>query len=256
MKILKFKKIKNDKYELTLEDNSKIILYEDSIINNNLLVTKKINNDDINKLKKENEVLNCYYNAINYISYKMRSKKQILNYLNKKNYDLNIINKTIIKLENEKIINDLIFAKYYINDELKFTLNGPKKIEKKLIELGIEKDIIKQYLNDINSDIFINKINKIISKKIKVVKGSTNQKKIKLQTYIINLGYKKEDIINCLNNYSFNLDINMLKKEYNKLYVKYKNKYDKEKINYLIVSKLLQKGYTIDEIKSIEKTTN
>ena len=45
-----------------------------------------------------------------------------------------------------------------------------------------------------------------------------------------------------------------LQKEYTKLYLKYKNKYDKTKLNYILTGKLYQKGYNLETIKELIKS--
>ena len=42
MKILKFKKVSKNKYKIFLDNDSNITLYEDVIINNNLLIKKEV----------------------------------------------------------------------------------------------------------------------------------------------------------------------------------------------------------------------
>ena len=74
MKITKFKKKKNDMYELVLENDSKITLHEDTILKNNLLITKCISDDLLTKLLNESNESHMYSVCIKYISYKMRSK--------------------------------------------------------------------------------------------------------------------------------------------------------------------------------------
>ena len=54
MKIVKFKKTGKSKYKLYLENNQTLSLYEDIIIKHNLILKKEIDNNEINKLVKEN----------------------------------------------------------------------------------------------------------------------------------------------------------------------------------------------------------
>ena len=86
MKILKFKKQSKDKYKLYLDNNSDITLYEDVIIKNNLLITKEISDELLEALKKQNNDMYAYTLALGYISVKMRSIKEINDYL--KNEDV------------------------------------------------------------------------------------------------------------------------------------------------------------------------
>ena len=77
MKILKFKKVSKNKYKIFLDNDSNITLYEDVIINNNLLVKKEINHDELVLIEKENNNISAYEVALSYIEIKMRSTKEI-----------------------------------------------------------------------------------------------------------------------------------------------------------------------------------
>ena len=118
MKIIKFKKTSKDKYKLYLENNSTIDLYEDVIIKNNLLITKELDDDLILKIEKENNDISAYVSMLNYISIKMRSIKEAKEYLIKKGYNNTLINKVINRLINEGYLNDELFTKAFINDQL------------------------------------------------------------------------------------------------------------------------------------------
>ena len=69
---------------------------------------------------------------------------------------------------------------------------------------------------------------------------------------MINLGYDREDINFVINKYMID-DIVILEKEYNKLYLKLKLKYEGFELNNKIKEKLLLKGFSIDKINEIIK---
>ena len=254
MKILKFKKISNDKYKLYLDNNEEVILYEDVIIKNNLLLKKEIDAKGLCKISNENIYMEALTKAINYISIRMRSKKEIEDYLKKNNVDEKSIDKIIMTLMKKGYIHDVSFTKSYINDQLLLTNYGPYKIKNNLIKLGITTDIIDDEINKIDKNIIKDRIKKIIEKQLKIKKGSSNMIKIKLLNYMSNLGYDKSDILVVLSSFYIKTDKNILEKEYSKLYNKYSKKYDKEKLEYFIIQKLYSKGYTKEEILSIKKS--
>lgn len=253
MKILKFKKYSSDKYKIYLENGNEMILYEDIILKNNLLFTKEIDDELKDKLMSQNNYMASLTKAINYISVRMRSKREVEDYLNKHEISKKDVNKIIKKLEKDGYINDSSFAISYVNDQLLLTNYGPYKIKNNLIKLGVPTEIINDNINKINKDIVKERINKIIAKQLKIKKGSSNMLKIKLLNYINNLGYDKADILNCLSSIKVETDKTTLEKEYNKLYNKYSKKYDKEKLYYFIIQKLYSKGYTKEDIVSLKK---
>ena len=250
MKINKYKKISSNKYKVFF-DNYTITLYEDVILKYNLLYKKEIDNDLLIQINKDNYNASIYDSAIKYIGIRMRSKKEIYEYLLKKKYEVKDINNTMNKLINNNLINDSLFAKCFINDKLNLTNDGLNKIKLDLSKLGVEESIINSSCLLIDKDVIINKLEKIINKEIKLnSKLPITKLKNKIISRCINLGYSYDDINNIINN--INLKSNSdIKNEYDKLYKKYSTKYEGYKLNEVIKSKLYAKGYTIDEINNI-----
>src|SRR5574344_1618331 len=149
MKIIKYTKVKNNQYKLTMEDNSILNLYDEVILNNNLLITKTINKDNLSNILKENEYYVAYYKAIKYLNIKMRSKKELNTYL-KKDFNSTIIDKVIDKLNKEGYLNDDLYASLYVNTQIKLTNNGYNKILRNLTDLEIPEEYSKKYLNKIS----------------------------------------------------------------------------------------------------------
>lgn len=250
MKINKFKKIGSNKYKIYF-DNESLIVYEDVILKYNLLYKKDIDNDLLIEINKENYKSSIYDVSIKYISVRMRSKKELEEYLKKKKYDQKDIEETIKRLQSQDLLNDEKFAKSYINDKLYLTNYGLIKIKNDLLKLGIEEYIIDVIANNIDLQVINDKLSKIIDKELKInSKLPTNKLNNKIINRCINLGYNYEDILNILNDKNIEGNSN-IEYDYKKIYEKYKNKYDEYKLNAVIKSKLYQKGYTIDEINNI-----
>ena len=250
MKINKFKKIGSNKYKIYF-DNESLIVYEDVILKYNLLYKKDIDNDLLIEINKENYKSSIYDVSIKYISVRMRSKKELEEYLKKKKYDQKDIEETIKRLQSQDLLNDEKFAKSYINDKLYLTNYGLTKIKNDLLKLGVEEYIIDAIVNNIDLQVINDKLSKIIDKELKInSKLPTNKLNNKIINRCINLGYNYEDILNILNDKNIEGNSN-IEYDYKKIYEKYKNKYDEYKLNAVIKSKLYQKGYTIDELNNI-----
>ena len=256
MKIIKFRKISGNKYKLFLDNNESIILYEDVIIKNNLLSTKKIDSELLDDLMKQNNHFNVYDIALNYISVRMRSIYELRTYLEKKKVSDSLIENTVKKLLYDGYLNDLKFSKAFVNDKLSITNYGPLKIKKELLKYRVDEDIISSVIGSINQDVVKEKLKVLVNRQVKTKKGSANAVKNKLITYFVNLGYEKEMIVEELSKFEFNSDKEKLKKDYEKLYNKYKTKYHKNELLYFISQKLYLKGYTSDDIKFIINEKN
>ena len=248
MIITGYKKVKNNKYELTLNNHTSIILYEETIIKYNLLINKNISQTELDLIIKENNKLDAYYIAINYLNKKMRTEFEVKKYLQNKDYNKIIIDSTTAILKKQGYINDDKYIDCYINDQFSLTNNGPEKIKYNLLKLGIDESKIH-----INKD-FSLKIKKIIDKKVALNnKLSTKSLIINISHYLINLGYKIEMFQDYLENIKTN-DEKYIKIVYQKLYNKYKNRHDQNHLILLIKDQLYKKGYDLDLInKIIEK---
>ena len=249
MHINKFKKDKGNKYIVYIDDEE-YKLYDDIIVKYNLITNKDITKKELDIILNENNEYVSYYESIRYISRKIRSEFEIREYLKKKNIDISIIDKTIFRLKEKNFINDEVFVKTYINDALNLSYKGYIRIKKELLKHEIDETIIDSYLNSIDEDTWIDRINKYIEKKIKVNHSSREIFKRKVSNELYNLGYDLSMIKSCVNQITLD-DHEQLNKDYIKIKNKLVNKYDCNQLKYKIKEKLMQKGYSIDSIEGV-----
>jgi len=156
------------------------------------------------------------------------------------------------KLIKEGYLDDNRYASAYINDSIKFSNKGIEVIKKELIGKKVSIDIIEECIEKVDNDILFNKLEKMINKTISTNhKYSGNQLKQNIVNKFVKLGYSKTMINNMLSTIEIKEDKMLLEKEYLKLYNKYKNKYDKNKLDITIKQKLYQKGFSIESINNI-----
>lgn len=243
MQITKYKKIGKNKYNIYFNDNM-INIYEDIIFKYDLLLKKEIDIETLDKLIDDNKYYEAYYLLLNYIEIKMRNKKELTNYLKRKNIEDKYIDFAINKIEQLGLLNDKKYIECFINDKINLTSDGPYKIKRCLIDSGFNENNIDEYLNTFSDEIWSSKLDKIINKKLISLKNKSYYAIInKLKIDLFNLGYDKSMIEDKLSNIEYNND--NIKKEYNKAIKKYKN--DKNKV----INYLLRKGYSYEEVNNI-----
>ncbi len=248
MEIKKFKKLKNNIYELELDNGSLVKLYDDVIVKYSLLINKKINSKLLDEITKYNTSLDAYYLSLKYISKKLRCEKEIEKYLTKLEFNKDVIDKTISKLNKDGYLKHDIYIKSYINDIYNFNNYGPDKIIFNLRELGFNLNEIEPYLEDKD---FRSKAIKIIDKKVKANhKLSNYMLKQNISNYLINLGYPKDIFYDYLDNIKIN-NKDILVKEASNYIKKYSKKYQNKELLYFVKDKLYKKGYNSDEIDEV-----
>ena len=242
MKIIKYSKKDNSMYKVLLEDKTSILLHEDVILKNNLLIKKEI--DDIDSLLKESHDYEINNVSLKYISKKMRSKKELFDYLKKEEYPIELINKTLKHLEEQGYLDDFRYAKSYINDRYNLSNDGPKKIIKYLESNNIEENIYIDYLNEVfNQENMYERINKYINKQLKSNKKSMYIFKNKILITLDSLGYYKEDINNCLNNLNESDNEEVYLKAKEKIEKQLSRKYSGIELERKIKERLYREGF-------------
>ena len=77
MNIDKIKKLNNGKYKIFFDNKEYITVYEDVILEENILFKKEISNDLINTINIKNDYYKIYNKTLKYIMTKVRSEMEI-----------------------------------------------------------------------------------------------------------------------------------------------------------------------------------
>ena len=248
MKILKYKKTSRGRYKVTL-DSDEIILYEDVIIKNDFLLRKNVDTFLLDKVLNENILYEAYDLALGYIETRLRTDKEIIKYLEKKGYNTNTISDVLNRLKSNNLINEVKYVEAYTNDKINLSSYGPFKIKRDLSDLGISIEVIENYLNTIDDEVWSNKLDKIIDKKVKSMKNkSLYMIKNKLRADLTILGFDKDMINLKLNSLDKN-DEDSLKKEMEKAYNKYSKKYEGDALKMQIKNHLYKKGFITSDVE-------
>ena len=246
MKIEKISKKKNGLYEVFLDNKTSINLYDDIILKYELLLKKEIDNAKLTKLLKENTYLESYHKALKFINVKLRTSSEIKNKL--KDYDTDVINYTIDRLTKEKLLNNELYIKAYVNDAINLKLIGPYKIKMELKKLGFKEDEINNYLDTIELNVWYDKIRKYVKKKININSNlSSKMLKLKIINDLQNKGFSKDNIMDIIDEFSFCDNKDVYEKEYLKLKNKLSKKYDGDELEFQIRIKMYQKGFKVEE---------
>lgn len=247
MEILKYKKMPRGKYKITTS-SGEITLYEDVIIKNNFLLKKEIDLPFLEKILDENTYYEAYDLSLSYIETKLRTEKEISDYLEKKGFNYDVIKHAINKLKEIGLLNEKSYIEAYTNDKINLSSYGPFKIKRDLLNLGLKEEDIDNYLFTIKDDVWSNKIDKVIKKRMSSLNGkSLHMIKNKLNIDLFNLGYDKDLINSKLNSLEYN-DADNMKKEMSKAYDKYSKKYEGEALKKQIKNYLYKKGFIVSDI--------
>ena len=94
----------------------------------------------------------CLDVAYRYLSYRPRSEGEMKQRLRKRGFDTEIIERTIVKLKEQDIIDDYAFAVFWKDAQLSHKPKSKRLIVKELIEKNVEEGIIRQVTEGIDDE--------------------------------------------------------------------------------------------------------
>lgn len=204
MKVIKYEVCGKNKYNVFLENGEVLTLYEKVITDNELLLKKDIDNELYEKITNDNRIYEMVETAIKYINVRLRSIKEIKDYLKKKNVSDEDINIVIDILLKNKYLDDDRFSEAFIKDKINFTMMGDYKMRMELQRLGVDNMIIEEKVSLISDELWEEKMKKIIDKDIRTNKKYSGiSLKNKIYNHLVTQGYSKEKVISVINSYEF-----------------------------------------------------
>lgn len=132
----------NDEYAFAVDDNI--------LVNYRLMKGMALTKEEIEELREKGEMSKAYQAALNYLNFKMRTEKEVRDYLKKKEYQS--VDSVIEKLKSHRFINDREYAISFVRTNFILKHDGPRKIEQALYKKGINKNDILEGLEEYKMD--------------------------------------------------------------------------------------------------------
>ncbi len=169
-------------------------LDKELLIRLNLKENQFLSRQQVAEILKENELDKWYDRSLRFLSYRPRSKKEILSYL-KKNEVGEALTKLIIdKLTKNKLIDDREFAQWLVSQRQGRQARGKKALEWELQQKGIAQEMIEDVLGrQVNEKSEFANALKIAEIKLGKLKRENLQKrKEKLAGFLLRRGFNWE----------------------------------------------------------------
>lgn len=172
-------------------------LHSEVIVKYGLATNLEVEQDTFLKYLEESEYLIALNVATTYLASRLKTTKQLKDYLYKKEYKTNTINKVVDKLKEYKVLNDDYYAEMYINsNENKMT---KRAMQNKLASKGIKKEDYEECLQEVNDrDLVVQ-----IAQKFMRTKSHTKENYEKLVRHLSYKGFNFDDIKFALNHFKF-----------------------------------------------------
>ena len=196
---LNMKKNKKEFVAVTC-DGEMISLTPDAIVKHSIRVGE-IDDDILNLAKYESDCSFALNKAMNWLTASYRSESELRKYLKDRTYDKSVTNYVIDKLKQYNYLSDENLAKNFV--EYGQNKMGVYKLRQKLMQKGINKDIIDNALSDIGEqddicyDFAVKKMRNL---------ERTRENMAKVQRFLLSKGFDYDTIRRTFNKLNFDED--------------------------------------------------
>jgi len=141
-------KRKKDRFNIFLDGEFAFGLDLEAVAGNNLKIGQNLSQEEIEKLVLENEVGKILDRVLRFLSYRQRSEKEIGDYLKRRETGPKVVKIIFEKLEKYGYINDLEFAKAWVESRNRSRPKGNIVLRLELYKKGIDREIIDEILEN------------------------------------------------------------------------------------------------------------
>jgi regulatory protein len=138
-----------------------------------------------------------YNKALEFLSYRTRSEKEVRDKLKTKQAEPGIIEKVISKLKEKRFINDEEFARQWIENRERFKPRSLRLIKLELRQKGIKGEILEKVIQDLdfNSESELEQAKRLVEKRIDKVRDLPKQEIYqKLGRFLASKGFNWDTI--------------------------------------------------------------
>ena len=157
-----------------------------TVVSNHLAVGTEISEEELGEIQRQSETNVAFDKCVAKLSVRMRSKKELTNFLKEKGFLPEVIQECMKKLEEYGYVNDLEFAKELVRS---YPSLGRKMLQQKLSQKGVDVETISQALSQLDGE--TQKETAIVVAK-KFIKSRSNAKNLR-EKLMRHLAYKGFD---------------------------------------------------------------
>jgi regulatory protein len=181
---------RQDRYSIYVDGKYVFSFSENELLNLGLKVGKEFSEEGLAELKKSAIEDKAYTRSLDLIMRRQRSEWELRNYLIRKDYDQDVVEKIVTRLKGAGHINDRRFAETWVNNRRLLKTTSKRKLTLELRQKRVAEDVIKEILEEDETD-EQQVIRDLIAKKRRQTRYHDDTK---LMQYLLRQGFSYNDI--------------------------------------------------------------
>lgn len=243
------------RYNIYLNDEYAFGIDEDILVKFQLHKGMTLTESTIEEIMGHEDKHLAYLMAIRYLSYRMRSTKEIETYLRKKEVSPQTIASIMARLQKENLLDDHAFAAAFVRDRMLQTSKGPRVIINELREKGVSQEVAEVAAEQYGLEQQVEKAQKWAIKEVaKKSSHSVRKRKEQLQYKLMQKGFSQEAVQIVMEEVTIEVDEETeklrLEKQAQRALRRYERKHEGYELKMQIKAALYNRGFSkklIDE---------
>lgn len=193
MKITKINQQEKRKgrYSVYVDDVYTFSLSEAALLEQKVSIGQKLDKQQVKAFKKLSADDKAYGNTLRYAALRLRSRRELEDYLRRKNVEEPVAQKILSRLSNIGLINDEMFARAWVENRRLLKPTSRRRLILELKQKRVSEDIINQVLSEEEVD-ECEVLRQLIDKKRR--QASYRDNELKLMQYLARQGFNYGDI--------------------------------------------------------------
>lgn len=162
---IKRQKRSQDRFSLYVDGKYSFSLGDLALSNSGLRVGHVLNAAEVEHWQSQALEAKAYFAALGQLSYRRRSRRELADYLSRKDYDEDIADAVLSRLESLGLVDDAAFAAAWIADRQLLRPRSTRTLFGELRQKGIATEIINDSLTVIDESSELNVLTDLIERK-------------------------------------------------------------------------------------------
>lgn len=181
---------RQDRYSIYVDGKYAFSFSEHELLSLTLRINQEFTQDELEKLKKTAVEDKAYMRALDLLMRRSRSEWELRDYLKRKEYTADIIDKIINRLSGAGYVNDKKFATSWVENRRLLKSTSKRKLQMELRQKRIADDVITEVLSEDETD-ERQVLKDLIAKKQTQTRYQDPQK---LMAYLMRQGFNYDDV--------------------------------------------------------------
>lgn len=141
-----------DRFNIFVDDTFLMGANAMVVLKMGLRVGQELSSEQLATLQQEETIQQAVDRALNFLSFRPRSREEIRRYLRKKETPLNLIDTVLERLDRLDLVNDQAFAEFWIESRERFNPRGAQALKNELRQKGVQRDVVDELVSNEQDD--------------------------------------------------------------------------------------------------------